>query len=333
MTKTKVLLINEYSKSQIKYFKEKLSEFDFVVPKNFDEDELLKHISDAKILLGDRVTRAMLEKGNIEFIQVPQAGVENLDFELLLEYNIPAYNSHSNALSVAEYAVALLLGISKKIPYHDSLLRLGDWNKGIKNDKNNETLYSSYVSNKTIGIIGYGNIGKNIGKLLKGFNPKIMAIVSDKTKKYDSVDFLGDLGDLDHLLESSDYVIVATALTDKTKGILNKEKLTKMKRTAYLINVSRGKIIDEDALYYILKNRLIAGAGIDTWYEYPKKGKKIVCPSKKYEFNKLSNIIMSPHRAAEIDGEFTYFDDAIYNIKQYHREKNYKNKINIKKGY
>lgn len=334
MNKTNVLLTNKLSNSQIAYIKNSLgSQFNLIVPERPDEEEILKHISDVKILIGDNITKSMLDGGNIELIQIPWAGVEALDFELLKNYDIPVCNSHSNALSVAEYAVALLLGIAKKIPYHDSLLRDGDWNRVKKEEKNSETQFSSYIYNKTIGFIGYGNIGKNIGKLMKGFNPKIMAIVSDKTKKYDEVDFIGDRNDLDYVLENSDYLVVATALTDETRGMLNKENLIKMKKTSYIINIARGRIIDEEALYYLLENRLIAGAAIDTWYNYPENPKDITYPSKKYEFNKLSNIIISPHRAAQIEGEFTYLDDAVDNIKKYHKDKDYINKLNIEKGY
>lgn len=334
MNKTKVLMVTEQSRSKIKYIEDSLGEeFDLIVPEDFDEKSILKHISEAKILLGDNITRGMLDQGTIELVQVPWAGVERLDFELLSNYDIPICNSHSNAMAVAEYAVGLLLGISKKISYHDKLLRSGDWNRIKKEEKNSETIYSSYISNKSIGFIGYGNIGRNIGKLLKGFNPKIMAIVSDKSKKYDEVDFLGDSNDLDYVLENSDYIVVATALTKETEGMLNKENLTKMKSTAYIINISRGKVIDEEGLYHVLDNRLIAGAGIDTWYNYPKNNEDIIYPSERYDFHKLNNIIITPHRAAEIDGEFTYLNDAIDNIKRYKKEKNYKNKLNIKKGY
>ena len=332
MVKTNILLTTKLSDSQVNYIKDNIgSEFNLIVPESFDETEILKHIQDVKIILGDNITKAMLDGGNIELIQIPWAGVEKLEFELLKNYDIPVCNSHSNALSVAEHAVGLLLSIAKKIPYHDNLLRGGDWNR--VGNKNVESQYSSYISNKTIGIIGYGNIGKSIGKLMKGFNPKIMAIVSDKNKKYDEVDFIGDKDDLDYVLENSDYVVVATALTDETRGMLNKENLVKMKNTSYIINISRGRIIDEESLYYVLENRLIAGAGIDTWYNYPEEPKDITYPSKKYDFHKLSNMIVSPHRAAQIEGEFTYLDDAVDNIKRYHRDKDYINGLNIEKGY
>lgn len=334
MEKTNILLTKELSGSQIRYIKDSLgSRFNLIVPENFNEEQILKHISNVKILLGDNITKGMLDKGNIELIQIPWAGVENLDFNLLKDYDIPVCNSHSNALAVAEYAVGLLLGIAKKIPYHDNLLRNGDWNRVKKEERNSETQYSSYIYNKTIGFIGYGNIGKSIARLMKGFNPKIMAIVSDRTKKYDEVDFIGDNKDLDYVLENSDYLVVATALTDETRVMLNKKNLVKMKDTSYLINISRGRIIEEEALYYILENRLIAGAGIDTWYNYPKTSKDVTYPSKKYDFHKLSNIIISPHRAAQIDGEFTYLDDALENIKRFNKDKDYINRLNIEKGY
>lgn len=334
MEKTNILLTKELSGSQIRYIKDSLgSRFNLIVPENFNEEQILKHISNVKILLGDNITKGMLDKGNIELIQIPWAGVENLDFNLLKDYDIPVCNSHSNALAVAEYAVGLLLGIAKKIPYHDNLLRNGDWNRVKKEERNSETQYSSYIYNKTIGFIGYGNIGKSIARLMKGFNPKIMAIVSDRTKKYDEVDFIGDNKDLDYVLENSDYLVVATALTDETRGMLNKKNLVKMKDTSYLINISRGRIIEEEALYHILENRLIAGAGIDTWYNYPKTSKDVTYPSKKYDFHKLSNIIISPHRAAQIDGEFTYLDDALENIKRFNKDKDYINRLNIEKGY
>lgn len=332
MVKTNILLTKQLTELQIGYIKDSIgSEFNLIVPEKFDEGEILKHIPDVKILLGDNISKAMLDEGNIELIQIPWAGVESLDFELLKNYDIPVCNSHSNALSVAEHAVALLLGIAKKIPYHDNLLRDGDWNR-VEN-KNIESQYSSYISDKTIGIIGYGSIGRNVGKLMKGFNPKIMAIVSDKNKKYDEVDFVGDKNDLDYVLQNSDYVVVASALTDETRGMINKENMMKMKDTSYIINISRGRIIDEASLYYVLENRLIAGAGIDTWYNYPKESSDTTYPSKKYDFHKLSNIIVSPHRAAQIEGEFTYLDDAVENIKRYHKDKDYINGLNIEKGY
>lgn len=336
MKKTKILINHSFlSDSDIEYMNKNLDEgFDIITPDKFDDDSILKHIDGVEILLGDNIKKEMLERGNVQLIQIPFAGVERLDYELLLNYDIPVCNSHSNALSVAEYAVSLLLSISKKIPYHDRLLRNGDWNRDSKKwEEKKVSNFSSYVSGKTVGFIGYGNIGKNIGKLLQGFNTKLMAIVFDKNKKYEELDFIGDSNDLDYVLENADYIVVAAALTDETRGMLNKDNLIKMKDTAYIINISRGRIIDEESLFYILENKIIAGAAIDTWYNYPDSLSEITYPSKKYDFHKLDNIVISPHRAAQIWGEVTYLDDAIYNINQYRKNKEFINKLNLKKGY
>lgn len=336
MDRTKILINHDFlTDLDIEYLKKNLDEgFDIITPQKFDDDSILKHIDNVEILLGDNIKKEMLDKGNVQLIQIPFAGVERLDYELLLNYDIPVCNSHSNALSVAEYAVGLLLGISKKIPYHDRLLRNGDWNKDSKKwEAGKVSTFASYVSGKTVGFIGYGNIGKNIGKLLQGFNTKLMAIVSDKNKKYEELDFIGDSSDLDYVIGNADYIVVAAALTGETRGMLNKDNLVKMKDTAYIINISRGRIIDEESLFYILENKMIAGAAIDTWYNYPEGSSEITYPSKKYDFHNLDNIILSPHRAAQIWGEVTYLDDAIYNINQYRKNKEFINKLNLKKGY
>ena len=108
----------------------------------------------------------------LRHIQVPWTGSELLDFDLLKEYsNITVSNSHSNSLAIAEHAVSLLLAAAKRIPYRDSFMRKGDWSPRY-NDVN-----SYWITGKTLGIIGYGAIGKKIGNILKkGFNMKIFAI-------------------------------------------------------------------------------------------------------------------------------------------------------------
>jgi lactate dehydrogenase-like 2-hydroxyacid dehydrogenase len=107
----------------------------------------------------------------LKLIQVPWTGVDRLDFELLKKFrDVIICNSHSNCLAVAEYAVALLFDLVKKISYHDQLLRDGNWNRPSEAHEVNYNIFSSYVSNKKVGILGYGNIGKKIKKILNGFD-------------------------------------------------------------------------------------------------------------------------------------------------------------------
>ena len=316
------------------YIKDKLGEgYNIYFPNSNSEEEILEHIKDADVLVGTNITKQMLDNSNLKLIQIPHAGVEQLDFELLKQYDIPVCNTHSNALSVAELAVGLVLGVAKKIPYHDKLFRTGNWNSaGLEDSKEGLSIDSSYIYNKTIGFIGYGNIGKQIGKLMMGFNCKYMAIVSDKNKVYEELDFIGDNQDLDYVLSNVDYLIIAAPLTNKTRGMINMSNIINMKKTAYIINISRGKVIDEESLFYMLDNYLIRGAAIDVWYNYPKNGED-VHPSKKNEFHKLNNIIMSPHRADSIYDEAPHIDDALDNIIALNSGEELINRIDLQKGY
>lgn len=316
------------------YIRDKLGEgYNIFFPESSSSEEILEHVKDADVLVGTNITKQMLECSSLKLIQIPHAGVERLNFELLKQYDIPVCNSHSNAQSVAELALGLLLGIAKKIPYHDKLLRIGNWNASVLEDsKDGLSIHSSYIYNKTVGFIGYGKIGKQIAKLLGGFNCKFMAIVSDKNKVYEELDFIGDKENLNYVLSNVDYLVIAAPLTNETRGMINMSNIIKMKKTSFIINISRGKVVDEGSLFYMLDNNLIRGAAIDAWYNYPNNN-EIAYPSKKYEFHKLNNIIMSPHRADSIYDEAPHIDDALYNIKALKTGKDLINRIDLIKEY
>jgi phosphoglycerate dehydrogenase-like enzyme len=334
LKKLNVLVTKKMNKVDVDYIIKYLCpHHNVLIPINYDEEYLLKNIENMNVILGDYVSERMLKKGNIELIQVHQAGIEKLDLDIIKKYNVSLCNSHSNSLAVAEFAVALILSIAKKIPYHDKLLREGNWNRESSFEKNNfSSNFSSELYSKTIGFIGYGNIGKKISELLNGFKCKKMAIVKNKNKNYRELDFIGNSKDINYVLENSDYVIVAVPLTDETKRMLNNYNLIKMKKSAYLINISRGEIVEEEALYNILKNNFIAGAAIDAWYNYPEKNEKIY-PYNDLPFNELDNIIMSPHRADLIYDKNTYLKDAIDNIIRFGNGEELRNIIDLKKGY
>ena len=316
------------------YIRDKLGEgYNIFFPESNSSKEIIEHVKAADVLVGTNITKEMLDGSNLKLIQIPHAGVERLNFELLKQYDIPVCNSHSNSQSVAEFALGLLFGIAKKIPYHDKLLRAGNWNASVLEDsKEGLSIHSSYIYNKTVGFIGYGKIGKQIAKLLGGFDCNFMAIVSDKNKVYQELDFIGNKEDLKYVLSKVDYLVIAAPLTNETRGMINMSNILNMKKSSFIINISRGKVIEEESLFYMLDNNLIRGAAIDTWYNYPNNYEDAY-PSKKYEFHKLNNIIMSPHRADAIYDEAPYIDDALYNIKALKTGKELINRINLIKGY
>ena len=114
-------------------------------------------------------------------------------------------------------------------------------------------------------------------------------------KKKNILEFLGEKKDLEKVIKESDFIVVTVPLTRETKGLFGEKELNLMKGK-YLINISRGVVIDEEALFKSLKEGNLAGAAIDTWYQYPTSKQKEISPSK-YDFHKLDNIVMSPHTA------------------------------------
>jgi phosphoglycerate dehydrogenase-like enzyme len=111
-----------------------------------------------------------------------------------------------------------------------------------------------------------------------------------------------------------DYLFISVPLTESTKGFVNEEFLKELQNTAVLINISRGEVINEDALFVALANKRLLGAGIDTWYNYPKNPNEPTFPSSRNPFHELKNLVMSPHRSAFIAGELPHLDDAALNI-------------------
>lgn len=334
MEKINILFTNQRTQIEIDYLKKHLTEsYQFIFPETYTEESILEHIKDADVLVGDYVTKEMLEQGDIKLMQLPTAGIDQLNTVLLSKYDITVCNSHSNATAVAESAVALLLSIAKKLPYHDGLLRKGDWNREVQEDTPESlSVFGSYVSGKTIGFIGYGNIARKISRMLSGFDCEYMAVVRDKNKTYKELSFIGDENDLDYVLESSDYLIVAAPLTKDTEGMLNMNNLTKLKPSSYIINISRGRVIEEKSLYRLLSERLIRGAAIDVWYQYPENSEETL-PSVNYNFHELNNIIMSPHRADLIYDKYPQLDDVVENIKALKTGEPLKNKLDLNTGY
>ena len=271
----------------------------------------------------------------MKLIQIPWTGVDNLNFDLLSNYNtIQIANSHSNSILVAEHAIALMFDVSKKLSYHDRLMRNGNWNRLAKNKINEVSPFSKLISKSTIGILGFGAIGKSIYSLLSGFNVKFKLFnrsgkstqINNDSKVFPINNFINEIGDLDILF-------ITIPLTDETTNLVNKEVFSKLNSNCILINVSRGEVVNEHDLFNALFEKQILGAGIDTWYNYPTAQQENVFPSAKFDFHSLNNIVLSPHRAGYIDSGFLHLDDAIENLNRLKEGRELINIISTKNKY
>lgn len=268
-----------------------------VVPKTGSDEELISLARDAEVILCVRLSaEVVLAAKKLRLIQKTGAGVDAIPFSVLDEGILVANTSGANPVPLAEGAVALVLALAKRIVYrHQQFPEGGRGNRGIE------------LRGKKVGIIGFGNIGREVARLLKAFEVRILALKrhpTDDLKSKLGLDFLGGRGDLDHLLQESDFVILTVPLTPETRGMIGEHELRQMKPTAYIVNVARAAIIQEAPLYKALKEGWIAGAALDVWWTPhwwdPLWSGSEKSPSK-YPIWQLPNVIATPHNIVATD--------------------------------
>ena len=231
-----------------------------------------------------KIVKELVEKADkCQIIARVGVGLDNIDQDSAKAKNIKVINAVEGAITaVAELVVGLMLSMAREIPRADREIRNGNWIK--------KELMGSELKGKYLGIVGLGNIGKRLGRIARALNMNIIG--------YDVVPidegFSKEVGlmkaDLDTLLSSSDYVSLHVPLLDSTKHMINAEKLKTMKKTARIINTSRGGVIDEDALYNALKAGNLAGAALDVFEAEPATGNNLTS---------LPNFISTPHMGAQ----------------------------------
>ena len=250
------------------------------------EEDILPLIGDVDVLVGVRATRKVIEKAKkLKLIQALGTGVDRIDIEAAAERGIVVCNAVGlNAVPVAEHAMSLMLSLAKNVVRHDRELRGGGWRA--------QRIPSVLLRGKTLGIVGLGSIGIEVSKRAKAFGMRVIALKrtpSEELKIKLGLDFLGGQSDLHRILRQSDFVILSVVLTPETRKMMGEKELRMMKRTAYLVNISRGGVIDEEALVNILKEGGIAGAGLDVFEVEP------INPNNP--LLKIENVVLTPHVA------------------------------------
>jgi D-3-phosphoglycerate dehydrogenase / 2-oxoglutarate reductase len=247
--------------------KEKISNFDIVVVRS-----------------RTKITKEMIDRATkCKIIARVGVGLDNIDVDAAKAKDIRVINAVEGAMNaVAELVLGLMLSMAREIPRADREIRNGKWLK--------KELMGSELSGKYLGIVGLGNIGKRLAKLARGLNMNIIGF--DVMPIAD--DFARDVGlikaDIDTLLSSADYISFHVPLTENTHHLVNAKRISTMKKTTYIINTSRGEIIDEDALYDALKEGKIAGAALDVFEKEPAVGNKLTT---------LPNVVCTPHIGAQ----------------------------------
>jgi D-3-phosphoglycerate dehydrogenase len=247
------------------------------------QDDLPNAISEYDGLIvrsATKVTKEVLEAGkNLKIVGRAGVGVENVDVDFASRNGILVkYAPHGNTVSTAELAFGLMLAVSRNIPQAHHSLKNGTW---LKKEFEGVELYG-----RTLGIIGCGRIGRKLAQFARGFDMKVLGYDLQQDPS-NGIEYVPK----DELLRRSDYVSIHTG---GKNVMIGPEELTLMRRTAYLINASRGENIDEAALYAALKEKRIAGAALDTYQGEPKEEGT---PFTK-QFRDLGNVVLTSHLGA-----------------------------------
>lgn len=280
----RLLVTDELSKEGLEMLREG-GQVQVDIRPGIPHDELLKIIGDYDALIirsGTKVNAEVIEAGrNLKVIGRAGVGVDNVDVRAATRKGILVMNTPAaNIISAAEHTMAMMMALARKIVWADASLKRGEWKR---------SKFTGFELNgKTLGIVGIGRVGGEVAKRAKAFQMKLIGY-----DPYIPPEIAVKLGvrlmPLEQVIEEADVITIHAALTPSTHHLINKDLIAKMKPNAIVLNVARGELIDEEALYEALKERRIAGAALDVFSKEPPTGSNLLT---------LDNIVVTPHLGA-----------------------------------
>lgn len=320
------------------YIRSGLVDFDSVnlfFPQDATEEGFLLLASDMDIIIGWRPSRNLLDTAKrLKLFINPGVGVQHL-IDLFREINqrreVTLINGHGNTYFTAQHAVAMLLALTNKIIPHHNWMMHGLWRRGDSDAK------STPLRDLKVGLLGYGAVNQKVHRFLSGFDIEFNILKRSWSEHPDfptsAKKFLPD--NLHKFITESDILIVAVPQTDETSSMIGKEELLLLASNGIIVNVARGAVIDEEALYQALAENQLAGAAIDVWYEYNPEpdttGKKYPF---HFPFHELDNVVLSPHRGASPMDDLMRWDEVIENIRRFAEGKDeFINVVQLDRGY
>jgi len=285
VTSMKILITDKMAEEAIKALEDAGHNVTF---DEMDHDTLLNSIADYDALMVRSRTKAtedIVQKGadgSLKVIGRAGIGVDNIDIKKAGKVGIKVVNAPTGAtISVAELAIAHMLSLSRHLTKADKSMKEGEWIK--------KQLKGTELHDKTLGLVGCGNIGQKTAELAQVFGMNVIGFDPFISKEDLAKKDIEKKEKIEQVMELSDIISLHLPHTEKTHYIIDKKMLSKMKNSAFLINCARGGTVDESALYDALKNEVIAGAALDVFEEEPPKDTKLTS---------LDNIVFSPHLGA-----------------------------------
>lgn len=254
-----------------------------------DPGDREKKLAAAEVLVTVAFTGDMPAMPGLRLIHVPASGLDEIDLAAV-PAGVPVCNAFEHDTGIAEHVMAAILQVAVDLPGRDRRFRGGSWEDSPRTGAAGRPELAGQI----LGCVGYGSIGRAIARRARAFDMRIVAATRSPRAVEPEPDRLVGFDRLDEVLRAADFLVVACPLNDATRGLIGAAALATMKRSATLINVARGPIVDEAALFGALRERRIAQAAIDVWYRYPGEDDSAPRPSS-LPFHELDNVIMTPH--------------------------------------
>jgi phosphoglycerate dehydrogenase-like enzyme len=287
---------------------------------------------DFHALIAGRPSPELLKASpNIKAVIVPWAGISVETRTLLADFpHISLHNLHHNATTTAELGFALLLSAAKFVPSMDRSLRRHDWTPRY------EPSPAVILHNKTALILGYGAIGRELARMCKGMGMTVLA--TRRSPKSGSDEYADEIHEGEGLLEllpRANFLLIALPHTPQTEGLIGEKELALLPEPAVLVNIGRGKVVDEAALYGALKDGRLHAAGLDVWYNYPEdEASRTNAQPANYPFHELDNVVMSPHRGgATMETHPLRMEHLARLLNAAARSEPIPNMVDLKRGY
>ena len=272
-----------YADEPIKYLEEHGCEVKLVPQgKKLSEEELIELVKDvdAMVVGVEKITEKVINAASkMKMMTKHGAGYDNIDVSAATKKGIIVANAPgTNSDAVADLTIGLFLSLARRIPFADRAVKDGEWPRMV----------GYQLSGKVLGIIGLGQIGKRVAKRGTGFGMNILAYDIEKDETF-ARKWGVTYSSLDEVLAEADYISIHVPLTHLTKHMIGERELELMKNEAFLVNIARGNIVHEDALYSALKEKKIRAAALDVFSQEPPQVNDLL---------KLENLIVSPHMGA-----------------------------------
>jgi phosphoglycerate dehydrogenase-like enzyme len=266
--------------------------------------DALPEPADFHILVAGRPTHAQLAASpNLQALIIPFAGLPEPTRQLMTEFpHVAVHNLHHNSAQTAEMAIALLMAAARRIVPVDRQFRQHDWTPRY------EPLPEVILDGGTALILGYGAIGQRVARVCQALGMHILAV-----RRHVHAPAPADIDaeihppeDMHQLLPQANALIITLPQTDATEGLIGAAELDMLPRGALLVNVGRGTIVEEAALYQALRDGRLAAAGLDVWYRYPERpAERALTPPAHFPFHEMDNVVMSPHRGGAFGTRYT----------------------------